>query len=96
MRFAVQLPSRGGDTPAFLRVEETPGAAEAAANIYTASHYHQPSDEYSPDWDWSGAVQDLELYEMLGRELANGKQWPNWFADSEFRAVRDASRKDMK
>jgi Zn-dependent M28 family amino/carboxypeptidase len=72
------------------------GAAEAAEITYTAKHYHQPSDEYSPDWNWSGAVQDLDLYEGLGRELANGTQWPNWFADSEFRAVRDASRKGMK
>lgn len=69
-----------------------PAGSAAAAVARFGKDYHQPSDEYSADWDWSGAVQDLELYAGLGRELATGKAWPNWFADSEFRAIRDASR----
>ncbi len=68
------------------------GTAAKAEEDYTAHRYHQPSDEYDANWDWSGAVEDLTLYEQLGRELADGNQWPNWFADSEFRATRDTSR----
>jgi hypothetical protein len=28
---------------------------------------------------------------MLGRDLANSRDWPDWGADSEFRAIRDKS-----
>jgi Zn-dependent M28 family amino/carboxypeptidase len=60
---------------------------------YTARRYHQPSDEYSPDWDVSGTLQDLQLYYEVGLGIANSSRWPNWRADSEFRAIRDRSRK---
>ncbi len=67
-------------------------AGRAAAENYTEHHYHAPSDEYNPDWDWTGVMADLELYYDIGRELANSDQWPNWRPDDEFRATRDASR----
>lgn len=60
---------------------------------YTAQRYHQPSDEYSPDWDVSGTLQDLEVYYDLGLGIANSSRWPNWRPESEFRAIRDQSRK---
>ncbi len=68
-------------------------AGRAAKADYEANRYHAPSDEYDPNWDWSGAVHDLELYYSLGRELADGGMWPEWNPGSEFRAVREASRK---
>jgi Zn-dependent M28 family amino/carboxypeptidase len=67
-------------------------AGRAAKEEYEAKHYHAPSDEYHADWDWSGAVQDLQLFYALGRELADGDSWPNWYPTAEFRAIRDASR----
>ena len=39
------------------------------------------SDEYDPKWNWDGAVQDLTVYYALGRELADGTTWPNWYPD---------------
>ena len=72
------------------------GFAAATRSDYLAKRYHQPSDEYSDGWDWSGAVQDLKLYHNLGVELANAKSWPGWLPDSEFKAVRDASMKAAK
>jgi len=66
------------------------GAALAAD--YVEHRYHSPKDEYDPNWDWSGAVQDLELWHAIGRDLADGEAWPNWYLSSEFRAVRDKSR----
>jgi len=63
-----------------------------AAEDYTTNRYHKPQDEYVASWDWSGAVQDLQMYYGVGRELADGKAWPNWFPTAEFRAVRDKSR----
>jgi len=65
------------------------GAGKAMLADYFEHRYHQPSDEYDPHWDWSGALQDIELYFDIGRRLANTTSWPNWYADDEFRAVRD-------
>lgn len=59
---------------------------------YTADHYHQPSDEYSPDWDVRGNLLDLAIYYDVGLELANSNRWPNWRQGTEFRAIRDQSR----
>ena len=56
---------------------------------YTEENYHKPSDEYSPDWDLSGAVQDIQLYFMVGFALANEDSFPNWREGTEFRAIRD-------
>jgi Zn-dependent M28 family amino/carboxypeptidase len=63
--------------------------AEAWSKNYTATMYHQPADEYSPTWDFTGMAQDAELLHGVGLRLANSKEWPNWSADSEFRAKRD-------
>jgi len=62
---------------------------EALDKEYTAKHYHQPSDEWQANWDFSGMAQDDQLLHNLGRDLANSRQWPDWSPDSEFRATRD-------
>jgi Zn-dependent M28 family amino/carboxypeptidase len=64
---------------------------EAIAQEYNAKHYHQPSDEWHADWDWSGVAQNAELLHQVGLRLANSREWPNWSPDSEFRAARDQS-----
>ncbi|MFC5524146.1 M28 family peptidase [Rhodanobacter ginsengisoli] len=71
-------------------IGKPPGWGEAKLADYLDHHYHQPSDTYDPHWDWSGAVQDLTLYFGIGAQLANGTSWPNWYANDEFRAARDA------
>jgi Zn-dependent M28 family amino/carboxypeptidase len=71
-------------------------AGHAATVDYIDHRYHKPQDEYDASWDWSGAVQDLTLYYRLGRELADGKAWPNWYPTAEFRAIRDKSRAETK
>jgi Zn-dependent M28 family amino/carboxypeptidase len=67
-------------------------AGEAASKDYGLHRYHQPADEYDPSWDWSGAVDDLTIYYRLGRQLAEGDDWPEWRPDAEFRAIRRESR----
>jgi Zn-dependent M28 family amino/carboxypeptidase len=67
-------------------------AGTAAYDEYYSKPYHQPSDEYRDDWDWSGLVQDATLNYRLGRSLASTTDWPNWYKDDEFRAARDKSR----
>lgn len=71
-------------------------AGHAATLDYIEHRYHKPQDEYDANWDWSGAVEDLTLYYRLGRELADGKAWPNWYPTAEFRAIRDKSRAETK
>ncbi|WP_230206658.1 M28 family peptidase [Novosphingobium sp. Gsoil 351] len=66
-------------------------AGKAAADDYTKNRYHQPGDEYSPDWNFTGIAQETELLYRLGRTLAEGTTWPNWYPGDEFRAVRDKS-----
>jgi Zn-dependent M28 family amino/carboxypeptidase len=67
-------------------------AGRAAAEDYTTNRYHKPGDEYDPNWDWSGAIRDLQIYYRIGRELAESDAWPNWYPGDEFRGIRDRSR----
>jgi Zn-dependent M28 family amino/carboxypeptidase len=64
---------------------------EALAQEYNSKHYHQPSDEWHADWDWSGVAENAALLHDVGLRLANSRDWPNYAQDSEFRAARDAS-----
>ncbi|RIV83681.1 peptidase M28 [Aurantiacibacter zhengii] len=66
-------------------------AGEAAEDAYRANAYHGPDDEYDPNWDWSGLMQDLDLYFLLARDLAGTTDWPEWYEGDEFRAVRQQS-----
>lgn len=66
-------------------------AGKAIRDDYFDHHYHQPSDEYNPDWDMSGPVEDLQAYFEFGNRLANSRDWPNWYVSNEFRTVRDKS-----
>ena len=58
---------------------------------YVSNRYHKPSDEYDPNWDLGGAVQDLELYFAISYKLAQENRFPNWYPGNEFRAIRDRS-----
>ncbi|MCC2980392.1 M28 family metallopeptidase [Sphingomonas sp. IC4-52] len=71
-------------------------AGERASADYLKNRYHGPKDEYDPNWNWDGAVQDLTIYYQLGRQLADGNAWPNWYPSAEFKAIRDKSRQEAK
>ena len=66
-------------------------AGAAASEDYVQHRYHQPSDEYSESWDWSGIAADVSLFYKLGRMLATTSAWPNWHPTDEFRGARDKS-----
>jgi Zn-dependent M28 family amino/carboxypeptidase len=70
-------------------VEGGRAAGKAWAEAYTRDKYHQPADEWAPAWNATGQAVDAELLFNLGQRLANSREWPNWSADSEFRAERD-------
>jgi Zn-dependent M28 family amino/carboxypeptidase len=64
-------------------------AGDRWVSEFTAKCYHQTCDEWRPDLDFSGAAQDVALVYDIGRELAFGRDWPDWYEGSEFRAIRE-------
>jgi len=60
---------------------------------YVAHHYHQASDEVNPEWDLSGAVQDIQLLFEVGYQVANAEKFPEWKPNTEFKAKRDEMMK---
>jgi Zn-dependent M28 family amino/carboxypeptidase len=56
---------------------------------YIREKYHKPSDEYDPDWDLSGLLDDLHMYFMIGYRLSMEATFPNWKEGSEFKLKRD-------
>ena len=63
---------------------------------YTAENYHKPSDKIQNDWDMSGAVQDAQLYFLVGDRIANSDVMPEWKPGTEFKAKRDATLRSAK
>lgn len=55
---------------------------------WEAERYHQPQDELTDDWDWSGAVEDVELVLGLVRRLGDAAKAPSWLAGDEFEHAR--------
>ena len=71
------------------------GFGKQKADEYTERDYHKVSDEVKPDWEFSGAVEDLRLLLDIGWRVADGSRWPEWKAGSEFKARRDAMLKSQ-
>ena len=65
------------------------GFGQQKKDDYTAHHYHQVSDEVNPEWDLSGAAQDMQLLLEVGYQVANGDKFPEWKSGTEFKAKRD-------
>ncbi len=57
---------------------------------YISKHYHKPSDIVYPDWDMSGAVQQLQYYWMVGYRVAEADKYPEWKPGTEFKTKREA------
>ncbi len=74
---------RGG--PGF--VGRPAGWGEAQVVDFETHRYHQPSDEFDPRWDWSGAVQDVELLLEVGLAVANETALPTWRPGDEFARI---------
>jgi Zn-dependent M28 family amino/carboxypeptidase len=55
---------------------------------WTERDYHQPSDEYSEDWELSGAIEDAQLLYMVGLMVGNQPNMPKWNPGDEFEAAR--------
>ncbi len=55
---------------------------------YNDKHYHQPSDEYHDDWDFSGMQEAAQFGFLIGMTVANQPQMPTWKAGDEFLPAR--------
>jgi Zn-dependent M28 family amino/carboxypeptidase len=66
-----------------------PGFGKEKSDDYTAHDYHQVTDEVKPNWNLSGAVQDLEILFDVGLRVSGGERWPEWKNGSEFKVRRE-------
>jgi Zn-dependent M28 family amino/carboxypeptidase len=67
--------------------------AKQKQDEYTQKDYHKVSDEVKPDWDLTGAAEDLKIILEVGYRVAQADRFPQWKPDSEFRARREAMLK---
>jgi Zn-dependent M28 family amino/carboxypeptidase len=51
---------------------------EQADREYVSKHYHQPSDEFQSDWDFTALGQAAEYGLLLGKDIANQDRLPEW------------------
>jgi Zn-dependent M28 family amino/carboxypeptidase len=63
------------------------------ADEYTGHDYHKVSDIVRADWDLNGAVDDIRILFDIGYDIAQGNSYPQWRANAEFKAARDAMMK---
>jgi len=63
---------------------------QAKRDEYTNIDYHKPTDEIKPDWDLSGAVDDLQLLFQVGYRVSQRAAFPEWKPGTEFKAKRDS------
>ncbi len=58
------------------------------ANEWLKAHYHQPSDELTPDWNFDGLIEDTQLGFYVGLAVANADRPPIWLPGSPFAHLR--------
>jgi Zn-dependent M28 family amino/carboxypeptidase len=69
-------------------VGRDPEYAKKLSEEYNNVNYHQPSDEFRTDWDFSGAVEDMRMLADLGWRLANAAQMPVYHPNEQFARPR--------
>jgi Zn-dependent M28 family amino/carboxypeptidase len=71
-------------------VGKPPGYSQKVRDDYTNNRYHAPEDVITPEWDLSGAAEDLKLFLAVGYRVAQADKFPEWKPGNEFKAIRDA------
>ncbi|HUR34900.1 MAG TPA: M28 family peptidase [Vicinamibacterales bacterium] len=69
---------------------------ERVRSEWNERDYHQPSDQVRPEWDLSGAREDLKVLLAVGYRVAEADRWPEWKTGNEFKAKRDEMLKPKK
>jgi Zn-dependent M28 family amino/carboxypeptidase len=71
-------------------IGKPPGFAKTKRDEYTNNAYHKVTDDVKPDWDLSGAVEDLALFFDVGFRVAQAATIPEWKPGTEFKARRES------
>jgi Zn-dependent M28 family amino/carboxypeptidase len=71
-------------------VGKDPDFAKKLREEYIAKDYHQPSDEFKEDWDYTGAVEDMRFLTELGWRIANSPTMPAYHGTEQFARPRSA------
>ncbi|HEX9629540.1 MAG TPA: M28 family peptidase, partial [Pyrinomonadaceae bacterium] len=53
-------------------------------DAYNTQHYHQPSDEFDPNWNYQGMIQETEIAMDIGMRIANAPAMPRFKPTDEF------------
>jgi Zn-dependent M28 family amino/carboxypeptidase len=69
------------------------GYSQRVRDDFTNNRYHTPKDVVLPEWDLSGAAEDLKVFFAVGYRVAQADKFPEWKPGNEFKAIRDASLK---
>ena len=74
-------------------IGKPPGYGQKVRDDYTEHRYHKPQDVVTPDWDLTGAREDLRVFFAVGYRVAQADRFPEWKPGNEFKAKRDAMLK---
>ncbi|MGB0907582.1 MAG: M20/M25/M40 family metallo-hydrolase [Maricaulaceae bacterium] len=77
-------------------IEGGRAAGDAWVKGYIDNRYHNQNDAWDPDWNLSGAAQDVELFLDVTREIGNSDTWPQLKDTSEFKKFREVSSNARK
>ncbi len=72
-------------------VGREPGWGRKVTEEWGSLHYHQPSDEYGPSWNFDGMVEDTQLGFLAGLAVAQTPAMPSWLPGDEFAKLRAPS-----
>ena len=64
------------------------GWGRATIEAWEKTHYHQPSDQIEPDWNWDGMIEDAQLGFYCGLIVADRDVMPQWKKGDEFEPAR--------
>ena len=62
------------------------------AREWTASTYHQPTDEFSESWVYDGVIQEMTAALNVGLEIARSEKWVEWKPGDPFGRIRAEKR----
>jgi len=75
-------------------VGRPPGWGREKRQAWQQAHYHQPSDDLNPEWNFEGVVEDARLLFLLGVKIANAPRAPTWRPGDEFEAARQKALRE--
>jgi Zn-dependent M28 family amino/carboxypeptidase len=72
-------------------VGRPPGWGKEQREEYERVRYHQPSDEFDPNWNYDGMIEDARLGFYAGWLIDQSDTMPAWNPGDEFEAARKAA-----